>query len=503
MLNLVGGGKAEADELLIVEAWTKDYTMLKDEEENEKQSKYPGYIRCVQTCCGGEVILSDKTNPSINPDLDIEQAQKTYLFDKFPFTLTPSITDPVNPWGMSDYEQLESLQIELDKTLSQLTLMKDKTARLKIINPKSSGVPNRHFSNVPGIINPINAAEGTAIRYMENPQIDATLWGLKDVYKDLFFLVAGTFELELAKKPGREVVAYKALAALMEHAATMMRGKIRNYSRMIRERGRMYLSHVQNWYTEDRWITYEEDGQDVPTKIRGSELIIPAKLTVVSGSTMPRSQVQEREEAIGLLKMGAIDFEALLKKIDWPDWKNVAKRMKAGPMGEFLEKLMAMGVPEQLMMLFQQVAQMDKKEFKKNLEKGEIPPFQALLPALTGQEPQAPPVSPLEMMEAELKAAEVRKTMAETLLVEEKVRTEQIDQFVKQAGVMFDQELLKQKRAELVAKIEVQRDKAMVDTTTNIARIDKLLSDRTVSSAKGRGTAPFRERGLSSDNQEI
>ena len=50
------------------------------------------------------------------------------------------------------------------------------------------------------------------------------------------------------------------LGRLASHAATLLRGKIRNYSRLVRERGRMFLSHMQNWYTEERWISFAESG---------------------------------------------------------------------------------------------------------------------------------------------------------------------------------------------------------------------------------------------------
>jgi hypothetical protein len=157
-------------------------------------------------------------------------------------------------------------------------------------------VDNSEFTNAPGIINPANAMVSDAIKYMDLPNVPfADLSAALSIYKDFFYLVAGTFELEQAQTPGREVIAYKAIATLLERAATMMRGKIRGYSKMIRIRGRMYLSHVMNWYTEERWISYEIEGEEMQSAIRGTEMIIPSKLNVISGSTLPRSKIQERE----------------------------------------------------------------------------------------------------------------------------------------------------------------------------------------------------------------
>jgi hypothetical protein len=285
MLNIAGEGGAESEETLIVECWVRDCTT-----DENGDMLYPGGIRCVQVCSGGKVVLSDRPNPSINPDLPVDQAQYTYLWDHFPFTLTHSVTDNVLPWGLSDFEQLEALQIEVNKSLSQITLWKDKASRLKIINPKDSGVNNSEFSNYPGVLNPANAMVAQGIRYMDPPSPPTDLSAFMDIYKDLFFLVAGTFDLDQAQTPGRDVIAYKAIAALIERAHTMLKGKIRNYSKMIRERGRMYLSHAMNWYTDERWISYENDGEKARESIQGPELIVPAKLGVVSGSTMPVSK---------------------------------------------------------------------------------------------------------------------------------------------------------------------------------------------------------------------
>ena len=497
-----GKGKRESDECLVVECWVKDYTMVEQKEltvakiqgqevevyQSVLKPKYPGFIRCVTVCNGGELVLDDKPNPSINPELPEEEAQKTYLYDKFPFSFTQSVTDPVNPWGQSDIEQLEALNLELDKTISQFTLIKDKLSRIKIINPKNSGVANSAFTNRPGIINPTNAAIANAIRYMEPPQISPDLIKALEIYKEFFFLVAGTFELEQAHTPGRDVIAYKAIAALLEHAATMLRGKIRNYSKMIRERGRMYLSHVMNWYTEDRWINYEKDGEEFSIPIRGTQMIVPAKLMVVSGSTMPISKIQEREEAIALYEKGAIDVEELLKKLDWSNRKQVVKRMRAGPLGELLERLLMIGAPEQMIAALRDIANMDQKEFQREWERGNIPPFPALL-----QTEEAPSVT--ENLEIEKEIANIEKTLAQKALLEEQARTEQVEQLVRQAGITFDEEMLKIKRAELVANLEKQREEGKRARAEFVTKLEQLRKK-----SESRGTAPFREKGLKSNN---
>ena len=317
-----GGDGPDEDAALVCECWVRDYTMTDD------GPLYPGFLRCVTVAGAGDLVLSDRANPSINPELAPEEAMATYLYDHFPFALANSLTDPCSLWGASDFEQLAELQGEINKCLSQLTYHKDRCARPKIINPRDSGVANAAFTNRLGIVNPTSMAAAQGIRYLEFTNNTKDIESVLGIYRDLFSQISGLGDLERAAAPDHPVIAYRAIAALIEQAATLLRGKIRNYSRLIRDRGRMFLSHMQNWYTEERWITFAENGRRSIASIHGAHCRVPARLTVVSGSTMPVSKVQQREEALALYQMGAIDRRDLLEKLDWSGRDAVLTRLE-------------------------------------------------------------------------------------------------------------------------------------------------------------------------------
>ena len=319
-----GAAGPSEDTALVCECWARDYAMDGD------APRYPGFIRCVTVASAGRLVLSDRPNPSVNPDLSPDEAMATYLYDRFPFALANSLTDPVSLWGASDFEQLAELQYEIDKCLAQLTAHKDRCARPKIVNPRDSGVANAAFTNRLGIVNPTSMASAQGIRYLEFANNTKDIESVLAIYRELFNQISGLADLERAAAPDRPVIAYRAIAALIEQAATLLRGKIRNYSRLIRERGRMFLSHMQNWYTEERWISFTEDGRLAVASLHGARCRVPARLTVVSGSTMPVSKVQQREEALALYQMGAIDRRDLLEKLDWSGRAAVLERMGEG-----------------------------------------------------------------------------------------------------------------------------------------------------------------------------
>jgi hypothetical protein len=471
--NTAADMRGRSDRVLIIECWVKDYTRVRNDDGTE-QDLYPGNIRCVWVCNAGKLVLEDRANPSINWDvLPVEQAAKTFLFDKFPFNTTISLRDIKSPWGMTDIEQLETIQLEINKTLAQLTSIKDKISKVVTINPANSGVANSQFTNNPsGVINPKNHMVSAAIRHLESPQVNPEIRELLGTYRELFFLISGSFDLEQAEAPGNNAIAYKAIAALLERVATLLRLKIRNYHRLIRNRGRMYLSCAMNWYVEDRWVTFEEDDEEVVTRISGRELIVPAKLSVVSGSTMPVSKIQQREEALELARLGMIDNEELLKKLEWDDRKNVIARMKQGPVGIAIERIIAMGaLPPEEQQYLVELGPMDEKEFRRKYEKGELRPI------MTAQQQALPaPESPVETAEAQLKAAQAEKARAETALIQEKIKTEQAQQQAIIAGIGFDQEKLTITRAQTVSDIQSrakQEMRADVESAHTLSKTDR------------------------------
>lgn len=509
------GKGADSDELLVVSCYVKDYTSAaqmrekprKDQNGNiatiekdrmepngEVENKYPDKIRYVVTCNGGKVVLEDRTNPCINWDLPVEKVSKTYLFGRFPFTVTPSITDPSNPWGSTDFEQGSPMQIELNKTISQYGVWKDFTlTRQKIINPQNSGVDDSELSNYPGIIRPMNAEVGKGIRFLEQPPAPAEILKGVELYKDFFMLVMGTWDFDRAQSQGGgDRLAYKTLQALIEIASMMAQGKIRNYSKMDREWGRMFVSHVQNWYInrEDVYTTIKTaDGKETAVEIYGPDLILPVKLSVVSGSTMPISRVQQREEAIALFEKGAIPNKELLKKLDYSGWEEIIKEMQEGPLSDLIQKMSQVGVPPIIIQFMQMIQKMDPKQFEKALKDGKMPTFQQIMSGepIQKEEEVQPTGDPPELVAAKVakEKAGAAKEIAEAELIKEKITSEKVLQQVKLTGIEFDREKLNLESAKTVNEIRTKKMEMLTATT------------------KEKEGGEYREKGASSNNEML
>ena len=241
---------------------------------------------------------------------------------------------------------------------------------------------------------------------------------------------------------------------------------------------------------------------------------------------MPVSLIQKREESMSLAKMGMIDQEEVLKSFDWNNYKDVIKRMQQGPIGEFVQKLGAIGIPQQLLQMFQQIAQMDMKEVEKAVKEGKIPPFQQVMQQMSGQQ-QPPPPDPQMMkiqsdaqissqkleienkkvqIDATKAQAEIEKIMVEAELVKQKIETEITERAIKVEGLKLDIENIKIKKATAVTDIKnsiKDREIEEVKTASGLMSEDhKENMDREKVTVKSAGT--YNEKGeIKSNNQEI
>jgi hypothetical protein len=234
--------------------------------------------------------------------------------------------------------------------------------------------------------------------------------------------------------------------------------------------------------------------------------------------------------------MGAIDLEELLKKIEWPDRKQVIARLHAGPIGLFIDRLTKMGLPPQFAQILQEIAQMDDKTFEKMLKAGELPSIPNLIKAYIesgGNFEQQPTVT--EQLEHEETKAKITKLYAETNLINAKILTEDTEQEVKRAGMGFDEKKLRLEEAEVINNIQtsieelklsiqdlvlskqleaekIKADKENAKATAAAAKskdstVQKTSKSTTTSktrktsSAKKRVQGPHREKGLKSNNK--
>lgn len=395
------GGKPSVlgiNRAMVIMDWMKDFTEVEEEEDRpvtqmdsnvgsdtfgqeietgevekvktgRKFPKYPGNIRMVIIANEGRTVLWDVPNPSINPTLPLEQVENTYLFDKIPYLKTDSNTDTSNFWSFSVIEQIEILGKEINKKISQVAAYIDKTVRPTLIMPETCGIPDHMISNLPGQKwRPVNHTVSKFIRYMEIPSLPRDFYVYIELLLRLVDNITGIQDVTEGRKP-KGISAASAIIALQEKAQTMFREKIRNYDMALEEKGRMWISLAQNWYTEERKIrlsgkALEEQGSPFGD-FQGTKMQGEFTFEVVPGSTLPKSLFVRLEQSVQLFNAGAIDQKALLEAFDWPNVGEVIRRMSLGQLGLLLERLQIMGFDNQTLQLIQQIGSLEEKDFNK------------------------------------------------------------------------------------------------------------------------------------------
>ena len=304
------------------------------------QSKYPGFIRCIHVTNNGKLVLDDLPNPSINPDMPREVTCDCYLWDKYPFNRRMSYSDGLSEYGMGIIEQIEPLVIEISKKITKIAAHLDVAALPPLILPKGCGIDRRQVNNLPDRIwEPISGISA-AIRFLQIPALpqDYTLY--IQLLIRLVDMVTGLTDVSEGRKPGG-ITANSAIRSLQEKAQVVFREKIRNVEVGEVEKGRMFISLGQNWYTKPRLLKYfgESGEQEIEFKGVSEQFQGEHAFKIETGSTLPTDRWAMQQLYMQLAQAKFIDLPALLEMLNIPKRDEIVQRIMQGPMRQQLSKL--------------------------------------------------------------------------------------------------------------------------------------------------------------------
>lgn len=331
----------------------------------EEAKKYPGGIRFVAVTNKGGVVLEDRENPSINPDLPRELACDCYLWDKFPFIKRFSYSDDISEYGLSIVEQIETLVIEICKKLTQFGVNLDMQCRSPLILPQNCGVKKDHVNNLPARIWEPVVSMAQQIRFLQVPPAGGDNIVYIELCIRLVDIVTGITDVSEGRRPVG-VQSGVAIASLQEKAQVVFREKIRHLDLYLEEQARMFMSLGQNWYTETQKLKYEGKRQEEMIEFRGPDFIGELAVHMESGSTMPRNRAQRAQMMMELSKAGKLTDRTLFKELEVPNGDEEASKLEAGPIVMAMKKLADTGLfDESTLQAAQQVLDMDEATYNK------------------------------------------------------------------------------------------------------------------------------------------
>ncbi len=345
---------------LLCEVWVRDYSTVEVEVEmptvdidtgdvvsmeitTRKMPKYPGGIRVITFTNHGRLVLKDRGNPNINGFLPTEFSSQSYLWDHWPFYKSNSYRDTTSLWGFSAAEQVGDLNFKINEILSRIASYIGRVTMPPLILPKDTDIPRGAINNKPGLVlQPASSLGSREIRFLQVPNLPSNFFDILKMYLGFFDRIYQIEDADRGESPGN-VIAASAIYALQERNMVMIRKKVEAVDFLVRQRGRCAISFFQNFHITPETISLN----DQSVTFRGVDHAgRKFNYVVESGSTYARSSLQTQEDAKALYQMGAIDRQALLEAMNYPDRNRILERVGEGQLNQALQILVQAGMSQ-------------------------------------------------------------------------------------------------------------------------------------------------------------
>ena len=353
----------DANQVLILEMWCRDWVTMDETVEGKKQLKYPKgrVITCLPEL---GILLSDKKNP--------------YKDGKFPFVLMKNYDIPFEFWGVGEVEQIMSPQHYVNELTNQIIDNAKNTANMQWIIDKNSGIGQGKLTNRPGLV--IRKTPGSEVRRDTPPAMPNYVREQIEVLKKDIQDISGVFDSLKGEQQG-SVTAASAILALQEASQARIRLKIKLMEASLSELAQIVYSRMQQFWKLDRWVRITDvEGNPSFREIGTQVLQNDYDLKVMAGSTMPVNRNAMLDLMIRLAQTNGedglplVDRKAVLEFLPTGDKKAITDRFaelqaqqqqqQAQQQEQAQMQQMQMqkgeldrGVAEQVMQMLQQVIQ--------------------------------------------------------------------------------------------------------------------------------------------------
>jgi len=349
-----------------------------------KQKAYPDGVRKITIVKSkadkapknksGYIVLDDSANPNINPALPIELAQVTHPWSRFPVYHANSYKSLIDIWGFAASEQTADLIIEINKLINKLSKYAKNVMEPPLIIQRHCGITREMVesdANKGGRLVLMPTTPNARIEFMQIPNLPQSFFEILNMLVGYFDRVYQIEDADRGEAP-KGVIAASAIVALQERNQVMMQAKTSAIDMLAEQRSRWAIGLWQNFGIQVDFVNVS--GQPTPfigTNYAGRKF----SYVVESGSTTPRTSLQNQELGMSLFEKGAIDQEGLLETLNWPDWREVLMRMAMGQLEQALQILVKAGLPqeyaEQIGQMLMQNQQMQEQAQAQQGQSGE------------------------------------------------------------------------------------------------------------------------------------
>lgn len=326
--GMPGSSRIHATDVLgvtVLEAWIREHELYeakwKDNEGKEHTDLRVYDTWRVIVVAGGRVLM--------NEPADELWAHGQHPYDRY------VAHDLGEFWGLSLVELLSSPQEAINRIIAALQHNVELVGNPIFVESVRSGITRTTLTNKPGTRLQVN--DGGKADWLQPPQLHQMMPELLRYYLQRMEAVSGLSAVTKGGSAGNRN-AQGVVDAMQEAAFVRIRMALRNLEYTLRDSGYKKASLICENYTTPRMVAIVgPTGNKTSLALGGRHFYTPGangstpmkfQLLVNAGSAGHTSRKVREDQAIMLYTLGAIDEDALLEALDFPNRMVVSERVK-------------------------------------------------------------------------------------------------------------------------------------------------------------------------------
>ena len=249
-------------------------------------------------------------------------------FVEFPFIrnvgdLNDGVLTTGGVWGDTVVSDLVPLQMELNKTESQIIEIKNLTAFPRLLTPRSAQVQDRDITDMPGSRVPWSG-NGQEPKQLQIGHLQSYVYQLPDRIIQRMFDISGVHEISQGASPG-SIQSGRGLAILAEMDATKFGPCARNISRAIRQAAIRILKLWKAYSKYPQTLRVVGESNMLELHDFDASTIESFDVIIQEGSTMGTSKSLRTDQVLQMFQLGIEpDRRKVKKMLEFGDIEQVA-----------------------------------------------------------------------------------------------------------------------------------------------------------------------------------
>ena len=294
----------------------------------------------------GYMVLNDSSNPNLNPNLQIDLAANTYPWGRLPVYHANSYSDMITIWGFPAADQIGDLIVKINLMMRKLISYVLNVMTPPLIVQQHCGITREMIEssiNRSGRLILMPTTPNARIEFMTIPNLPETFFRVLDLIVRFFDRIYQIEDADRGVAPSG-IVAASAIVALQERNREVMQTKTSAIDNIAEQRSRWAIGLWQNFGTTIEYVNVAGESRPFSGADYAGRKF---SYVIESGSTTPKTSLQNQELILTLSQQGLISKRYVLEALNLPNWKEEVERNAEGMLEQAMQILIQAGLPEE------------------------------------------------------------------------------------------------------------------------------------------------------------